>query len=620
MTFSFFRKHQSLFLWAAVIFCVMVFATFSGFSDLQAMFQGSGRVDTVGRFTTVTSNELVEVGQPEFMRTRNAMNRFRAVSGSAGDGVEDSAVWQFLMLREDALGAGLAVADAEVAGFIHSFMGDLASKQMYVRLWRDLLQFSSARECEQFFHDMILGTRWADLRMQASRIVNADEVYTRWSSDNMRFDIEAVLIPDTPLEAIVEPPREELQAWFDEQPEAVREYRYSDPKKHDIVYAWLPLDAGADQISDEALMATGELGETEVDSRYNLLKPTLWPDAEAMDDEMRAVVERQLRVIRHVQQTRDAYDLLDETGEEAFRSHMAGAGLTVAETTDPIDAEALKVLDPIGDEALPLWLDQIGEGQTHFGYPYRDQTTAYAVFVRGVVPSRPLSFDEGYDKILESWKEGERNRVALDWREAITEAARDLPEAVAITQPILDQAETDIAAQLAEQPDLDEEGQAALRDEIMQVAEQDVDVRVADFEHLAWDAAELPATATRLSLADVPRGYGRMLDGDEDPDGIERFLKINTAIYRLAVNGISQTLRNPATEQTAVVRVVETRLPPMDEMWGDEAGMEQSRQLLGRQREITAADEFSPDVIAASHALELIVYEDEEAEGEESPE
>ncbi|MHC4845482.1 MAG: hypothetical protein ACYTCU_04885, partial [Planctomycetota bacterium] len=386
-----------------------------------------------------------------------------------------------------------------------------------------------------------------------------------------------------------------------------------------IVYAWLALDAAPDPTLDEALAATGELGDAEVQSRFNLLKPTLWPDAEEMDDAMRAVVERQLRITRYVQQTRDAFDLIEGGDEEAFRSHMTNAGLTLGETDAPIDAEGLKVLDPIGDEALPLWLDQLGEGQTHFGYPYRDQATAYAVYIRGVVPSRPLTFDEGYEQILESWKEGERNRVALDWREALTEHARGLPETLAITQPILEAAEAELAAALAEQPDLDEEGRAALRDEIMTVAEQDIDVRVAEFEHLAWDALEPPPGATRLALNGVPRGYGRMLDGDEDPDGIERFLKINTAIYRLGVDAVSGTLRHSAGNQTAIVRVVATSLPSKDEMWADEDGMESSRQALANQRQMAAQDVFAADVIAASHGLELVVYEEDGAE-ERSPE
>ncbi|MHC4845483.1 MAG: SurA N-terminal domain-containing protein, partial [Planctomycetota bacterium] len=239
MSFSWFRKHQTLFLWGTVIFCVLIFATFSGFSDLQALVQGSGKTDTIGRFTTATSNELIEIGQREFIRTRNAMNRYRAISGQADGAVDDEMVWQFLILREDAKGADVVVSDGEVAGFLQAFMGAQASKEFYTRLWRDFMQFASPRECEQFFHDMMLGGRWVDFQMQAARIVDADDVYTRWASDNMRFDLDALVIPDTPLDEIADLPRDELQAWFDEQPQAVRDYRYADPKKHDIVYAWL---------------------------------------------------------------------------------------------------------------------------------------------------------------------------------------------------------------------------------------------------------------------------------------------------------------------------------------------------------------------------------------------
>jgi hypothetical protein len=610
MSFSWFRRHQSLFLWLAVIFCVLVFATFSGFSDLEALVKGSGPGNTIGRFTVASSGNVVEVTRPDFMRTRNALNRFRQLSGNA-EAITDDGVWQFLILRADATDAGISISEGEVAAFLQSWMGDAASKDNYRWLWRDQFQFASARECERFFSDMMLGARWSEVQSAAARIVDADDVYTRWSSDNMRFDLSAVIIPDTPLAEIASPPRDELQDWFDEQPEALRAYRFADPKKHDIVYAWLPLDADSELISDEALADTGEPTEQEIESRFNLLKPTRWPEVEAMDEEMSAEVRRELRIIRYVQQARDAFDLLEDGDAAAFSSHMDEAGLLTAETDEPVDAEALKLLDPIGDEVLPLWLDQLGEGQTHFGFPYRDQSTAYAVYIRGVVASRPLDFEEGYDKILDSWKEGERNAIALDWREAITTAARELPEAAEVVQPILDAAELELAERMEEQPDLDEEGVAALSKGIMDTADLDIGVRVAEFEHLIWDTLQLPDGATRVELAGVPRGYNRLLDGEEDAAGIERFLKTNANIYRMAVDGITQPLRHASSEQTAVVRVTGTSLPSMDEMWADEPGMDQSRRTLASQRQIAAQAAYGPEAIKVSHDLELIVLEDE---------
>ena len=63
-----------------------------------------------------------------------------------------------------------------------------------------------------------------------------------------------------------------------------------------------------------------------------------------------------------------------------------------------------------------------------------------------------------------------------------------------------------------------------------------------------------------------------------------------------------------------------TNLPAEGEMWADKAGMEQSRKTLASQREIAARDEYAPETITVSHGLQLVVVEDEEAEGQESPE
>lgn len=612
MSSSFFRRHQKWFLWSAVVFCVLVFGTFSGFGDIKAYFQGTGDPNAYGRFTVQTTNEIMDVTYPEWQRTRNALNRYRGLFGR--EAVSDNEVWQFLMLRADAEGAGIVVLDSEVSALLRGIMGSKQSKEFYREVWQVHMRFTSARECERFFHDLLLGAAWEEFLIAGSRILDADEVYVRWSSDTMRFDLEAVVIPDTPLDEISDPPRDELQSWFDEQPEALRAFRYVDPQKHDIVYAWLPLDADSAQVSDEALAGTGELTEVEIERRFNLLKTSRWPEAEAMDEEMRAAVEREVRIIRYVQQAREGFDQEEDSSEEAFRAHMTEAGLLVAETDTPLDAEGLKALDPIGEDVLPLWLGQLGEGQTHFGSPFRDQQTVYAVYIRGVEPSRPLDFEEGYDQILASWKEGRRNARALDWREALTEHARALPEAIKLTQPILDAAEADLAVQLAEQTDLDEEGQDALRKQIMDAADRDTDVRVAEFEHLAWDALGPPDGATSITLNGVPRSYGRLLDGEEDADSIERFIKTNGSVYRLAVDGVSIALRHAASEQTVIVRVMGTSLPPMDEMFADNDGMENSRRLLASQRQIAARQEFNADSIAASHGLQIVVVEEETPE------
>ena len=46
---------------------------------------------------------------------------------------------------------------------------------------------------------------------------------------------------------------EELRAWYDEQGESYRSARYRDPARHDLLYAWLPLDADVERVPAEML-------------------------------------------------------------------------------------------------------------------------------------------------------------------------------------------------------------------------------------------------------------------------------------------------------------------------------------------------------------------------------
>jgi hypothetical protein len=62
------------------------------------------------------------------------------------------------------------------------------------------------------------------------------------------------------------------------------------------------------------------------------------------------------------------------------------------------------------------------KGETHLGRPMGVPKSAYAILVQDIVPSRPLGFDEAYDKVLQDWKERQRDQVAR-----ATSASRSAP-------------------------------------------------------------------------------------------------------------------------------------------------------------------------------------------------
>jgi hypothetical protein len=621
MSFVWFRKHQKIFLWLTVIFSVLIFATFSGLSDLQRLIQGRSELDLAGRFVVLSTGELYEVPVRDFLLTRTRLNRL--YYRTRGQALEDQDVWRHIILLADARGAGLAVTDSEVANAISG--GRPMSQQDYQAVWR-ALQFSSARELESLIRETLMVERWSTYLAQSARIVDADDVYLRWRVDNERIDLEALVVPDLEPEEIQAPPREELLAWFEEQSEAYREARYKEDARHDIIFGWLPLDADAEQVPDERLAGVPEPDEQQVTARFDAVKATRFPDLEAPDDEVRAILSREIRLAALVQQTLGSFETLavEEKSAESFLTTVEQAGLQVGDPPEALGPEELEQLDPIGDQLLKIWLSRLSEGGTHFGQTTGEPGVAYTLYVQEVVPSRPLGFDEAYDLVLDDWKERQRDRGARDLRERIRELTRELEDVAGIITPLeeagREEAERMVEEAVAADPELSEEDRADLLERMLEnIERRDVWPRLAEHEHRVWEQLELPEAARRVELSDVPRNYGSSPDPEEDGASIERFLKTNPNVFRLDANAITDVLRHQPSRQSAIVRVVERRFPDREAMAEDPEGMASARQQLATQRELEARVQFTPEHVMETHQLQVVQAEEEQPSPDEPP-
>jgi hypothetical protein len=609
MSFGWFRKYEKTILWGTVVLSILIFATFSGLGDLQALLEGRDTEGEAGRFVVAGTGETHSVSVDEFLLTRNSLNRLLRSMGVA---VEEDDVWRHLMLVEDARAAGMQVADSEVRRFITG--GRPISKEEYRQVWMTR-QFSSARELENLAREMILVERWVDFHATAAHIVDVDDVYVRWRVDNELFDFEAIAIPDVKPEDMPDPAEDELRAFYDGQTESYRASRYREPARHDLLYAWLPLDADTERVPDALIADLPAPPEAAVEGRFTALQPERWPEQDALDDAARAVLVRELRIAAHVQRVLGVYESLEEKSEEAFRATMEAAGLELVDPEGALDRQQIEALETVGDTMLPLWLSQKLAGQTHYQQPLGGQMAAAAFYVQAVEPSRELSYDEAHDKVLANWKEQRRDKRARDLRDSIRERTRALPEVAAIVEPIETAARERIEAAVAAEATLDEAGQQALRAELLDASEMaEVRPRIAEHERQVWETLELPDGARKLTLTDVPRTYySEPDDALEAADSVERFVKSNTSLFRLAVGSVSETLRHAASGQSVLVLVTGRRYPDQSVMLADAEGMTRSRGMLATQRESEVRQGFVAERVKVAHQLQLPVRTEETA-------
>ena len=262
MSFAVFRKYEKPLLAFAVVFTVVVFAFFPSMGGISDVLGGAGAAGSLmGSFTVATTGEQFDVSRVDFNRTYRALARFR--SGPQSDLSEES-VWSHLMLLEDARGAGLQVTDAELGDALKgSFPPGTLTADFYTVLWRDSLQFPSARAFEDFFRETLLVQRWVEALESSARVVDAEAVFQRWKVDNELFDLDVLVFPDADPESIDDPGDETLRAWYDEMPEYLRERRFVDPARYDLALAWLSLDTDAADLPAERLAALTPVTDAE---------------------------------------------------------------------------------------------------------------------------------------------------------------------------------------------------------------------------------------------------------------------------------------------------------------------------------------------------------------------
>jgi len=621
MSFALFRKYEKPIMWATVVFSVLIFATFSSLGSLKNLLAKHSTAEIYGEFDVQSTGERHVTTTSEFMGLRQAMSRFSSGQGRSRD-VRDEQVWGRLIAAEEARGLGLDVTDHDVDGFVQQiFGGQQVTREVYTYVWRDRLGFASAREMERYLHDELLVQRWLELQVQVAGLVNADDIYVRWKQDNERFDYDALVIPDLTDDEIPEPSAEDLQKLWDDTGEAIRSATYVEPRRIDVAYAWAPLGEGEHALADDKLAGLPEPSADEIQQRFDMVGEDRWPDTKTLTDEIKPAIIRELKVIAAARKASEAFAAGTEKTVEAFRKAVEDAGLAFADPEGLLGNDEITKLPDIGNETLPLWLAQQKVETVYFGYPYSaEDKDVHLVLVQAEQPSRPLSFEEAHDKLVTNWRNGRRDQPAQDFREALSKAARELPECAAAIAPLLEAANKRADAAAAALTDATDEARAAARKDVLDAAERgEIAARVAEFEHLAWDKVQRPGNARVISFAGVSKAYVRHPDGDEEPTSIERYLKVNSAVFRLGVNAISQPLRHVPSSQSAIVIVRARNAPERADMLADSAGMEAARRALGSQREAEAQNAASPVALMASHNLKVAEIAQKKHDGGPEP-
>jgi len=607
MSFRWFKKYEKPFLWSAVVVSIGVFVVFSGMGNLRRIMGVHEADELAGSFVVQSTGETKDVTIEDFVRTKGLLNKL--IYRQRGSSLTDDEIWQHIMLLADADGAQIDVAKSEIVGFVMS--GRPITQEDYRQIWTSL-QFSSARELEGLVRELLKIQHWQEWSAQSARIVDLDDVYVRWKADNERRDMEALVFTDRKPEDMPDPSRETVRAWYDEQTQNYRDERYKEDARYDIVLAWVPLDVDAEKVPEAMLAGLPEPDADAIDQRFAQLKAERWPDVEAPDEATRAQLARELKLVDHVGHVLSTFEARADKTADTFKETMAAGGLTFVDSEGALGPDELKAL-PVGDELLPLWLGTKKVGETHLGRPMGVPTSAYAIFVQDIVPSRPLGFDEAYDKVVKDWKERQRDQVARDFRDKIREETRKLPAVAEIILPLEDAAAKKADETVAATPGLDEAGQAALRKQLLDEADRtQILPRLAEHEHEVWDKIPRPEGVETITLKNVSRSYrNHPDDAAEAADSIERFLKTNPRLFSLGVDAISDTQRFGAGGKTVIVRMTGRTFPDPSEMLADAEGLEASRKTLAQQRESEARNEFQPDRLKTTHQLRVPTKEEQ---------
>lgn len=667
MSFTVFRKYEKPLLIAACVFTVLVFAFFPSMGGLSDVFGGEAdeMAATYGSFTVETTGETRNVTLAEFVAARNKLARLYR----AGDQT-DNDVWAHIIETADAQGAGVHVSDQELLDQLNLMTnGQIASQAEYRAIVRNI-GFASLEAFEEFMREVVAKERWREVKLKAATVVPADDVYQRWRVDNELFDYEALVFADLDPEQIDDPGDDVLREHYDGLPEWQRNSAFVDPAKVDVAYGWLPLDA-LSEVPADVVATLDTPSDAEVDLRFGQLKATRFADMDELDADTRELLRDELRVIALVKRTHQELAALkalgepepvehdhdgdgvpdhetdedhedeadDETGADdvpagpmldtdIFLATLQANGLRTVDPEGLLDPDGLEALEGIGSVRLPNYLRNARADDLHYIDPFLVDTEAHIVFVQDKVDQRTLDFEEGRDQVLEHWRTAQVSKPASDFREALVEAARELPAVAEVIGPLEEQAtlaaDERIAAEEAAidiglEP-LSEEAKQAIRDEELAAVQPAIDAAVAEHLHEAWDALAPATVSDDVELREfsgISKSYRNAPDEDEDPASIERFLKTNPSIFQQAVDGITQVLRHPGSSSSVVVRVTGRRFPEMSAMLADEEGLNTARRAQANTARFGFFTEVTPESIVASHGLSVaeLPDDDEDAQG-----
>lgn len=620
MSFAIYRKYEKPLLAVAVVFTVAVFAFFPSFGSMDDAFGGGDDADdVVGSFTVVSTGKRHDVSRLDHSRARQSLGRMRGASG--GD-LTDELIWSHLMMLEDARGAGLRIPDLEISQALReSFPDTPLTPDLYQRIWRDFLGFPTPRAFEEAFREQLLVQRWREALQEDARVVDADEVYQRWSVDNELFDLDVLVLADAEPESIADPGDEVLQKYFDDMAEYLRKQRFVDPARYDVALAWLDLSTALEALPAERIALLTPATDEDIQRQFELLKITRFAELEELDDATRELLRQELTVTSLAteahrewvaQEPKAPEGPLPEDGTAAivprtaaeFLAHMAAWGLMTDDPAGTLGPDELEALPDVGSPNLVARLVGTQAGGSRFFRPNGSETLATVLFVEEVVPQVPLGFSEARDEVLTAWR-GEPDQAgaaAKTLRKALRDSARVVDEAADIIAP-LELAAADEAARLIAESaeELDEAATQAIVDAELERVQFDIESRLAQYEHRAWEDLVVAGLASggireRISFDDVPRSWRQLNTApDIDRTTLEYYVKTNGRVFQLAVDSITDVLRHVTGKQSVIVRVAERGFPAKAAMFADAEGMERARERLSAVRASEFMLELMPD-------------------------
>lgn len=625
MNFGIFRKYQKPLLWATVVFSVLIFATFSGLDDLRSMISGDDP-DALGRFVLPTTGEQVDVSLSEFSRAQLALNKLPFRSNQR---VTEDDVWRHLMLVEEARALGLQVSDAELEQTIKELVDYVAGQQgggyHEAQVYRTF-RFASPREFEAALRETMLANKWLGMKLRTASLAPADDVYLRWRTDNELFDFDALVFEDRELDDIEDPGDEVLREYFDELPESARSTRFKTPARHDIAYAWLPFETELSTLPEDVLAEIPEPDDNQIKQRYYATLEQFTQEAltraDNLPDDERAAFAHEVKLQQVARELTSAFNALpeEERTTERFAELAEQYGMAFADPEGLLPPDEIDGFEGFTENAAEGFLKRTSVGNAVSVEPFRGAEAATVALVEERVDEQPLTFEEGRDQVLEAWKKEQRDQLAVEFREELSERTKALPDVAEVVESILAAAREAAEERIAADPELTEEEAEQIRADAIEAEQATIDARVSQDEHRVWD--ELVAeyvereAVERMTFEDVSRSYAQDPDAGDEPGSREYFVKSNASLKSLGVDAVSQRLRHAPSGATFVVRVDDRTFPDESAMYDDEDGLMAARSVMVGERQRTVSTELmDTEQMKRDYQLEVVEQDEPGRQG-----